>query len=414
MDAGPIIATPPPVVSAADSAAPDANGEDAAAFAAHLPPEDAPLKPLRKVAARIDAEPEPVAPTTTYALSTPMAPVALRLDATPGLLDVSFTPTPASTAPAVPVVGAPGAPALAAPKIPAEAIAPAGDAATPDAKSPAAQTTTPPAPANDSRPPLAALPQTSTPSTALAGDIAATLAAPKPVTPTPQAEPRRLRDGSIESATPTEPLRSSTTQQPVAAVAQAAARAGNREGAPSPAAPAAKDDAAAPALAESAPAQTHEGRRLQESAAATPVHRPPTPAATVAQHVIRRFEGQSTTIEVRLDPAELGRVHVKLDVGADARVTATVAADNPATLSDLMRSARDLERALESAGLELASGGLSFDLSDRRTPADAEAHADGGGALRGTSDESDVAATAPPSRPFGLESWRGVRVDVTV
>ena len=109
-----------------------------------------------------------------------------------------------------------------------------------------------------------------------------------------------------------------------------------------------------------------EARRAAE-AAPLAVHRPPSLAATVAQHVIRRFDGKSTSIEVRLDPAELGRVSVKLDVGADSRVTAIVAADNPATLSDLMRSARELERALESAGLELTQGGLSFDLSDRRS-----------------------------------------------
>ena len=138
-------------------------------------------------------------------------------------------------------------------------------------------------------------------------------------------------------------------------------------------------------------------------------------AATVAQQIIRRFDGGATTIEVRLDPAELGRVHVKLDVGADARVTAIVAADNPATLADLMRSARDLERALESAGLELASGGLSFDLSDRREASDTQAdEAAADSVLHGSLDGQDAAPAAPASRPFGLEAWRGVRVDMTV
>ena len=78
-----------------------------------------------------------------------------------------------------------------------------------------------------------------------------------------------------------------------------------------------------------------------------------------------------------------------------------------------MRSARDLERALESAGLELASGGLSFDLSDRRGASDTDRDAEPNAGLRGSSDETEN-APAPASRPFGLEAWRGVRVDMTV
>lgn len=207
--------------------------------------------------------------------------------------------------------------------------------------------------------------------------------------------------------------KSSASAQPAAAIVQAAARAGAHRDAPSSA------NASTPATIEAAPqagalaeAAPGEHRRIAESGH-VPVHRPPTPAATVAQHIVRRFDGQATTIEVRLDPAELGAVHVKLDVGADARVTAVVAADNPATLADLMRSARDLERALESAGLELASGGLSFDLSDRQSAGDPNADSEGASAtLASASKEAEAAP--PASRPFGLEAWRGVRVDMTV
>lgn len=188
--------------------------------------------------------------------------------------------------------------------------------------------------------------------------------------------------------------------QPASAMAREAAKVADAP--PPPAAPFADATSATPA-------------RLTE--AQVPVtHRPPTLAATVAQQVIRRFNGDSASLEIRLDPPELGRVNVRLDVGADSRVMAVVAADNPATLSDLMRNARELERALESAGLDIASGGLSFDLSgqspDQRSDTTQETAQD----LRGRNPapaNSNTPAT-PAVRPFGLETWRGVRVDVTV
>jgi hypothetical protein len=255
-----------------------------------------------------------------------------------------------------------------------------------------------------------------------AAAIAQAAATPAPATPTLAAAqdgprpPGRLR-AERQDAPPVEASSAATVA--TSAKAPGAAKVSAEAPTPALAAPAnnakSGDDDGARAI-ETSPAPFHgEARRAADNAAPLPVHRPPSIAATVAQQVIRRFEGVSSSIEVRLDPAELGRVQVKLDVGPDARVTAVVAADNPATLADLMRSARDLERALESAGLELASGGLSFDLSDRRGAGDADTDPDEApAALRGpTTDAADGAAPAQ-SRPFGLEAWRGVRVDMTV
>lgn len=172
---------------------------------------------------------------------------------------------------------------------------------------------------------------------------------------------------------------------------------------------AANADAARPG--DAAPAE-HRAARVNE-AAGPQGHRATTPAALVAQHIIRRFDGKSTSIDVRLDPAELGRVQVSLEVSADNKVTAVVAAENPQTLSDLVRSARELERALQDAGLDLDSGGLSFDLADSGANAKGE---DGGSNGRGATARTDATRDAAPvqSRPFGLEAWRGARIDVMV
>src|SRR5699024_7117155 len=96
-------------------------------------------------------------------------------------------------------------------------------------------------------------------------------------------------------------------------------------------------------------------------------------AHQVAREIVRRFEGGSTRFELRLDPPELGRVDVRLDVSRDHRVTAVIAADSPQALTELARHARDLEQMLQGAGLQLSDNGLSFDLRQGSERADLEA-----------------------------------------
>ncbi len=132
----------------------------------------------------------------------------------------------------------------------------------------------------------------------------------------------------------------------------------------------------------------------QETAAA--VARAGPVADQVGREIIRRFNGGSTFFELRLDPPEMGRIEVRLEVSRDHRVTAVVAADNPQALADLARHARDLETALQSAGLELSDQGLSFDLSQQReSRADAEAEKNG---RRGAPADGQAPQSAAPAR----------------
>ncbi|MEQ1618967.1 MAG: flagellar hook-length control protein FliK [Terricaulis sp.] len=135
-------------------------------------------------------------------------------------------------------------------------------------------------------------------------------------------------------------------------------------------------------------------------------------AAQVGREIIRRFNGHNTQFELRLDPPELGRVDVRLEVSRDHRVTATISADTPQALAEMARHARELEQSLQSAGLELADNGLSFDLrqgsGDEREAADES----GGAQTAALRFEEEVQTIAPRARPVGFERWRGVRVDV--
>ncbi|MES1158427.1 MAG: flagellar hook-length control protein FliK [Terricaulis silvestris] len=140
----------------------------------------------------------------------------------------------------------------------------------------------------------------------------------------------------------------------------------------------------------------------------------PAAAQQVTHAIVRRFNGESTQFQMRLDPPDLGRIDVRLDVSRDHRVTAVISADNAQTLSDLSRASRDLQQALQSAGLDLTDGGLSFDLSGR---GDGFAQADqGGGASRSTAASTPASTqtddTQQTLRPVILDGWRGARIDL--
>lgn len=82
----------------------------------------------------------------------------------------------------------------------------------------------------------------------------------------------------------------------------------------------------------------------------------------VSAHITRAIAEGTDRLSLQLAPAELGRIDIALDVRDDGQVHAAVRADNPATLDLLQRDARNLERALESAGLRAEPGSLSFSL----------------------------------------------------
>ncbi len=124
----------------------------------------------------------------------------------------------------------------------------------------------------------------------------------------------------------------------------------------------AKASATVDALAAPAPAP-HEAAR---AASANTAGQAAAPTATVQVYtrMIERFDGRAQRFEIRLDPAELGRVDVRIEIGADKKVHAVLAAHDSAALNDLMRGHRALERALADAGIDLADGGVKFELAN--------------------------------------------------
>ncbi|MFL1876587.1 flagellar hook-length control protein FliK [Hansschlegelia beijingensis] len=127
-----------------------------------------------------------------------------------------------------------------------------------------------------------------------------------------------------------------------------------------PNAPAAPADRAAAGSPTAASPQSSSGASPQVASAAV---------AAVATAIATNAGARRTRFEVRLDPDELGRVDVRLDIAHDGKVATRLIVDRPETLNLLRHDARELVRTLEQAGFQLPDTGLSFQLRDGRQDA---------------------------------------------
>jgi flagellar hook-length control protein FliK len=84
----------------------------------------------------------------------------------------------------------------------------------------------------------------------------------------------------------------------------------------------------------------------------------------VALQINKQAKDGLDQMTIQLRPAELGRVEIRLEFGADQRVQGRVIVDNPATLDLLQKDARGIERALQDAGLRADAGSMEFSLRD--------------------------------------------------
>lgn len=82
----------------------------------------------------------------------------------------------------------------------------------------------------------------------------------------------------------------------------------------------------------------------------------------IAFELVRQVNDGNARFQIRLDPPELGRIDVKLDIGASGQVKAHLIVDKAETLDLMQRDQRALERALQQAGLDSAKTNLEFSL----------------------------------------------------
>ncbi|WP_332695174.1 flagellar hook-length control protein FliK [Bosea sp. (in: a-proteobacteria)] len=134
----------------------------------------------------------------------------------------------------------------------------------------------------------------------------------------------------------------------------------------------------------------------------------PTPLHVVPVEIGARALAGNKRFDIRLDPAELGRVDVRLEISDDGTVSAKLTVDRVETLQLLQRDARTLERAFEQAGLKPSEGGVEMSLRDSSDQSSRQHRQDDEGARTRrtwveTAEESALAAeTAPLHRAARL------------
>lgn len=96
------------------------------------------------------------------------------------------------------------------------------------------------------------------------------------------------------------------------------------------------------------------------------------PNTAIAMQIAKHVAKGVSTFEIRLDPAELGRVDVKLELTQEGHTRAHLVVERPETLDLLQRDAKALEQALRDAGLDTDEASLEFSLGDKSFQANAE------------------------------------------
>jgi flagellar hook-length control protein FliK len=89
------------------------------------------------------------------------------------------------------------------------------------------------------------------------------------------------------------------------------------------------------------------------------------PIDGVAVEIATQSQNGKTSFDIRLDPKELGRIDVRLEVDKDGHVTTKMTVDRVETLDLLKRDASNIERTLQQAGLKTSDNSLEFSLRDQ-------------------------------------------------
>ncbi|TGY87530.1 flagellar hook-length control protein FliK [Marinicauda algicola] len=227
--------------------------------------------------------------------------------------------------------------------------------------------------------------------------------------PLPDAAPKAAAAAAPRAATPSAPLQGPALQpgEPAPLLPEGMAETSNETA-----------DGALEGLRIERAERGAEMARQAQGQAAQP-RMLPAQVQTLAARIAQRFSEGGRVFDIRIDPPELGRVEVRLEMGRDNRVNAVLMAEKPEALAELQRSARDLEKSLAEAGLDLGESGLSFELADQ-----GQSHDGAGGEpayarafeLKLDGAQQDLAASARlvPHEIYGFAIGARGRLDVSV
>ena len=137
------------------------------------------------------------------------------------------------------------------------------------------------------------------------------------------------------------------------------------------------------------------------------------PLSGVALEIAANVKNGKSSFEIRLDPADLGRIDVRVQIDQNGQVTSHLTVEKPETLSMLRQDAPQLQQALSDAGLKTDSGGLQFSLRDQSSGQNGGNNSNPNAQRLIISDEDAVPA-AVAGRSYGRSLGSSTGVDIRV
>ena len=126
-------------------------------------------------------------------------------------------------------------------------------------------------------------------------------------------------------------------------------------------------DVETPELADADTAKTNANGRAGQSATPAVLRSASSVASQAWSTMIQRFDGRSQQYQIRLDPAELGKIDVSIEISKDNKARIVMAVQSTEAMNELSRSARALEQALAQSGVDLSEEGLNLELSENES-----------------------------------------------
>lgn len=214
---------------------------------------------------------------------------------------------------------------------------------------------------------------------------AQTTSATAPTTPTATADQNASGDASTDSS-------KKDTQS--ASLSVTASEAADK----------AKDAAAIPAASTNATTPQATPVAATQAQTAQAAYVPATAAAValsqVPVEIVRHIQQGDSHFQIKLDPADLGRIDVKLAFDSSGTVNARVTAERPETLALLQRDSGSLNQALTQAGLDSSKTNLQFSLS--QNPFAGQNSSGGGGSNSSQPQVADDDASADTIAPASV------------
>jgi flagellar hook-length control protein FliK len=139
------------------------------------------------------------------------------------------------------------------------------------------------------------------------------------------------------------------------------------------------------------------------------------PLSGLALEIAVTAKSGKSSFEIRLDPADLGRIDVRIDVDRNGQVTSHLTVEKPETLSMLRQDAPQLQRQLDDAGFKTGSDGLQFSLRDQSSSGQNSSGNDSGrNAQRLVISDEDTIPAAVAGRSYGRMLGSSSGVDIRV